>query len=366
MSKLVDIIKRIVKQEIKAQNNEIHVPCIIESVSDDYLRADVSLLADPDVIIPNRLNKSGEKLTEGQQAWLYYTTLPSSGYIGRTEGEADPMGGGSATTVENATILDNSNFQDYNIVERMDLPITPAVNLYYGNLPNFVCVQGNFMLYLAAGATTVIDYDNGYIIDGDPTLYGRIIANKDKFGCQIGTDTFGGFLHTQASGKSYPSVYSYVRLEITVAQYSNNKFDYLCRFVEYNAATNAPQPSGANWWETNMQWGTPTTTPKNVFHLIGEDNVQGLDGSVQHIFAVPVTRELRYDTSQSSMLTPFGRVSISYWLVFATHNGTDYGINVISSAGTTPLQTKNAPFRSQAEKTFSLGLTKRTEPVRPT
>ena len=362
---LLDVMKYCADEKVKSTNIPHYVSGVITSVSEDMFRADIKL--EQDQVLKNMLNKSGEELEVGDTVWVEYFTYPSSGWIARRNGKPKPMGGGgSSTTVENATILDNSNFHDYNIVERMDIAVTPAVNLYYGNLPNFVCVQGNFMLYLAAGATTVIDYDNGYIIDGDPTLYGRIIANKDKFGCQIGTDTFGGFLHTQASGKSYPSVYSYVRLEITVAQYSNNKFDYLCRFVEYNAATNAPQPSGANWWETNMQWGTPTATPKNVFHLIGEDNVQGLDGSVQHIFAVPVTRELRYDTSQSSMLTPFGRVSISYWLVFATHNGTDYGINVISSAGTTPLQTKNAPFRSQAEKTFSLGLTKRTEPVQPT
>ena len=275
-------------------------------------------------------------------------------------------GGGSVTTVENATILDNSNFQDYNIVERMDIAITPAVNLYYGNLPNFVCVQGNFMLYLAAAAGTVIDYDNGYIIDEDSTLYGRILANKDKFGCQIGTDTFGGFLHTQATGKNYPSVYSYVRLEITIAEYNNDKYDYQCRFVEYNAATNAPQPEGANWWETNMQWGNSTATQKNGFRLIGEDNVRGLDGSLQHVFAVPVTRELNYNTAQSSLPTPFGRVTISYWLVFASSNGTDYGITVVSASGAAPLQAKVAPFRSQAEKTFSLGLTKRTEPVQPT
>ena len=115
-----------------------------------------------------------------------------------------------------------------------------------------------------------------------------------------------------------------------------------------------------------MQWSNSTATPKNAFRLIGEDNVRGLDGSLQHVFAVPVTRELNYNTSQSSLPTPFGRVTISYWLVFASSNSTDYGITVISAAGATPLQTKVSPFRSQAEKTFSLGLTKRTEPVQPT
>ena len=340
-------------------------------VTNERLRIQQKLYAQAKAQADRLDNTSVKKTTSS----AYDPTTANPGtvyYVDKGDGTGELMldgtsyGGGSGTTVENATILDNSNFHDYNIVERMDIAVTPAVNLYYGNLPNFICVQGNFMLYLAAAAATVIDYDNGYIIDGDPTLYGRIIANKDKFGCQIGTDTFGGFLHTQASGKSYPSVYSYVRLELTVAEYNNDKYDYLCRFVEYNAATNAPQPAGANWWETNMQWGNSTATPKNAFRLIGEDNVRGLDGSLQHVFSFPVTRELNYNTSQSSLPTPFGRVSISYWLVFASSNSTDYGITVISAAGATPLQTKVSPFRSQAEKTFSLGLTKRTEPVQPT
>ena len=362
---LLDVMKYCADEKVKSANIPHYVSGVITSVSEDMFRADIKL--EQDQVLKNMLNKSGEELEVGDTVWVEYFTYPSSGWIARRNGKPKPMGGGgSATTVENATILDNSNFHDYNIVERMDIAVTPAVNLYYGNLPNFVCVQGNFMLYLAAAAGTVIDYDNGYIIDEDSTLYGRILANKDKFGCQIGTDTFGGFLHTQATGKNYPSVYSYVRLEITIAEYNNDKYDYQCRFVEYNAATNAPQPEGANWWETNMQWGNSTATQKNGFRLIGEDNVRGLDGSLQHVFAVPVTRELNYNTAQSSLPTPFGRVTISYWLVFASSNGTDYGITVVSASGAAPLQAKVAPFRSQAEKTFSLGLTKRTEPVQPT
>lgn len=362
MSKLVDIIKRIVKQEIKAQNNEIHVPCTIESVSDDYLRADVSLIADPDVIIPNRLNKSGEKLTEGQQAWLYYTTLPSSGYIGRTEGEADPMGGGgSATTVENATILDNSNFHDYNIVERMDLPITPAVNLYYGNDPNFMCVQGNFMVLMASNTLT---YEDGhYIIGGDPRLYDRILANKDKLGIQYGNATFGGWLNSGQSGTTYPRKYTYVAIDLVSMSFSNNRFTYNVRFSKYEANTNAVS---GNWWETDMDWGAFTQTPAAyTISAVDDDDTTGLTSPLQHYFAVPYATSYNQNTSASNISTPFGSVSFTGWLVFFSKDGIHYGVRRATQTSSTA-SIGTIPLRSQAEQTYVLGLTKRTEPIQPT
>ena len=360
MSKFEDIIDRRIDKKLQAQQTEMHIPVIIESVSDDYLRADVSLLTDRNVVITNRLNKSGEKLTEGQQAWLYYTTLPSSGYIGRTAGEADPLGGGGTTTVENATILDNSNFQDYNIVERMDLPITPAVNLYYGNNPNFMCVQGNFMVLMASN--TMVYEDGHYVIGGDPTLYDRILANKDKFGIQYGNEFFGGWLNSGQSGTTYPRKYTYIALDMVGMGFSN-RYTYTFRFSKYEANTNAVT---GNWWETDMDWGAFTRSPAAyTVSAVDYDNTTGLLGLIQHYFAIPFVTSYNQSTSVSNISTPFGSVNITGWLLFFSSDGRRYGVRKVDQT-TTITTTGTIPLRSQAEQTYVLGLTKRTEPIQPT
>lgn len=289
-------------------------------------------------------------------------------YVDKGDGTGELMldgtsygGGGSSTTVENATILDNSNFHDYNIVERMDLPITPAVNLYYGNDPNFMCVQGNFMVLMASNTLT---YEDGhYIIGGDPRLYDRILANKDKLGIQYGNATFGGWLNSGQSGTTYPRKYTYVAIDLVSMSFSNNRFTYNVRFSKYEANTNAVS---GNWWETDMDWGAFTQTPAAyTISAVDDDDTTGLTSPLQHYFAVPYATSYNQNTSASNISTPFGSVSFTGWLVFFSKDGIHYGVRRATQTSSTA-SIGTIPLRSQAEQTYVLGLTKRTEPIQPT
>lgn len=353
MSKLVDIIKRIVKQEIKAQNNEIHVPCIIENVSDDYLRADVSLLADPDVIIPNRLNKSGEKLTEGQQAWLYYTTLPSSGYIGRTEGEADPMGGGgSGTTVENAAVLIPTNFHDYVINEQLIVDIQPPNMVYYGNMPAFAIIQGHYCVMANVQSTS--GRWTGYTQD----LFDAIIANKDKFGVQYGTETSGGWLDKVGSN-NYPNYYVYVKTDLNRVTTNASGYQARINFAKYYATNNPPQPSGANWWEATITHSSSFTPYQATdINLLAPDS-NYFTRPLHSYFVVPVITSYTQDNLTKD---PFGEVDIDGWLIFATDDGINYGAYMHRTASSQYLR-GSVPLTSDAEKAFILGISQRTEPT---
>lgn len=360
MSKLVDIIKRIVKQEIKAQNNEIHVPCIIESVSDDYLRADVSLLADPDVIIPNRLNKSGEKLTEGQQAWLYYTTLPSSGYIGRTEGEADPMGGGgSGTTVENAAVLVPTNFHDYVINEQLIVGLQPPNMVYYGEMPSFLIAQGHYCI-LSDSMDAKYNSNTGLWelgSDTTGTLYSRIVANKSKFGSQIGDATGGGWLSCKDTSKTYPSQYQYVIFE--PYQYSDGSYTFLGRHG--TAATNAPS---GNWWENGIDWGVVTLDAGTSLKLYAADGTFDI-GALSDVFAVPVCTSINASSSDAERARePFGRVRVNGYWIFASSeiHPNSYGVRAWTISSGTPAMSR-APLVSEAERCFAWGISQHTEPV---
>lgn len=316
----------------------------------------------------DRLDNTSVKKTTSS---AYDPTTANPGtvyYVDKGDGTGELMldgtsygGGGSTTTVENATILDNSNFQDYNIVERMDLPITPAVNLYYGNNPNFMCVQGNFMVLMASNTLT---YEDGhYVIGGDPRLYDRILANKDKLGIQYGNATFGGWLNSGQSGTTYPRKYTYVAIDLESMSFSNNRFKYNFRFSKYEANTNAVS---GNWWETDMDWGAFTRTPAAyTISAVDDDNTAGLTSPLQHYFAVPYATSYNQNTSASNISTPFGSVSFVGWLVFFSKDGVHYGVRrETQTTSTTSIGT--IPLRSQAEQTYVLGLTKRTEPVQPT
>lgn len=365
MSKLVDIIKRIVKQEIKAQNNEIHVPCIIESVSDDYLRADVSLLADPDVIIPNRLNKSGEKLTEGQQAWLYYTTLPSSGYIGRTEGEADPMGGGGGTTVETAAVLVPTNFNDYVIEEELIVDVQPPNMVYYGAHPAFVIVQGHYCL-LAKTTTTTPSYDSStgiWTVGGDTTgaSYDAIIANKSKFGSQIGDKTSGGFLtYGSSNSGTCPSLYKFFKVEPKSFSSNSDGRNYSLRLRCGYCSVTAPQ--SGNWWEQNLSWGEPSYSSPTVSAHFADDTTRAW--GLSDIFLVPIVETIMASSAGAEETRyPFDRVRISNFYIFASNDGQNYGVTTATWASSHPENLNNTPFISSAENTFAWGISKRTEPI---
>lgn len=355
MSKFEDIIDRRIDRKLQAQQREMHIPVVIESVTDDYLRADVSLLTDRNTIITNRLNKSGEKLTAGQQAWLYYTTLPSSGYIGRTEGEADPMGGGSTTTVGNAAVM-STDFSDFNVTEQLMLDITPNTTLYYGASPSLMVIQGHYCLLCST--SNIVQYSNGvWTIGQTAGLYERIIANKAKFGSQIGNTSGGGWLSGYSTGVAYPSRYIYEALEIYQISTTTAGNTYTAYFRLYWANTNAPS---GNWWESTMSWGSFTKQQYSISLKAADNTIYMV--TLNDVFIVPVLSQFTNDATVGTLKTPYGYANITGYLIFSSADGTHYGVVWYPvTSGDTAIA--RAPCVSEAEQCFALGISQRTEPV---
>lgn len=382
MSKMTDIIDRRIDQKLQAQQQEKHVPCIIESVSDDHLRADVSLLTDRNTIIKSRLNKSGEKLTAGQQAWLYYTTLPSSGYIGRTEGEADPMGGGGAsTTVENAAILTDDTFSDYAVDNELIVNLEPDGHIYYGldtGQVGMCIVQGRYCVWGGIGSWTPTYTDGAWKIFGSEELYETLINNIDKFSSQWGNydpehpELGGGWLFqptTVTVTTTYPPNTKQVMVEIYGASKSGSGVAYNVR-LKLRHFVNDP-PVGDKWWEETITHSRLTSQYSEVTmapSIKSGDGTTVFKNRLTDLVIVPVIRsyssELTYGSGGTKVDTPYGYAEIGGFLLLAQDGSNGWGATI--TGGTTYWYQDRlgcVPLISEAEKAFLLGITKKTEPI---
>lgn len=382
MSKMTDIIDRRIDQKLQAQQQEKHVPCIIESVSDDHLRADVSLLTDRNTIIKSRLNKSGEKLTAGQQAWLYYTTLPSSGYIGRTEGEADPMGGGGAsTTVENAAILTDATFSDYAVDNELIVDLEPDGHIYYGldtGQVGMCIVQGRYCVWGGSTSWTPTYTDGVWKIFGSEELYETLINNIDKFSSQWGNydpehpELGGGWLFqpsTVTVTTTYPPNTKQVMVEIYGASKSGSGVAYNTRLKLRNFVNDPPV--GDKWWEETITHSSPTSIYSEVTLSPGIKSGDGttvFKNRLTDLVIVPVvgsySSELTYGTGTTKVDTPYGYAHIHGFLILAQDGSNGWGATITS--GTSYWYQDDiacVPLISEAEKAFLLGITKKTEPI---
>lgn len=333
-----------------------YIEGVTTSVQEDYKRADVRLITGQ--TYNNMLNKSSEKLTVGQQVKVGYLTTPSKGWIAMTNGEADPMGGsGIVAEVENAAVV-TTNPDDYMVTEELMLDISPETTLYYGNMPSFIIVQGHYILL--SPSTSYVSYtDNHWIIGGTEGLYERIIANKAKFGSQIGDDTRGGFLYGDSS-IAYPNRYLYQSLDIYTIGNSSSGLSYTCRLNQWYATVNAPS---GDWWESTLTWGAFTLVTYQI-GLKSYTNTAYLTG-LYDIFIVPVSSAFYNVPNASSFQTPYGYCNIAGYLVFASVDGEHYGVTWVGiSSGSTSMS--RVPLISDAENCFTLGLSQRTEPVYPT
>lgn len=351
--------KKIIKEYSKDKNQTSvqYIDAKLTNVREDYLRGDVELLTGQK--FSGMLNKTGEKIYTGQNVKIGYTTTPSKGWIALAFGEADPMGGsGIAAEVENAAVI-TTNPDDYMVTEELMLDISPETMLYYGNMPSFIIVQGHYCLL--SPSTSYVSYtDNHWIIGGTEGLYERIIANKGKFGSQIGDDNRGGFLFNYNSSLAYPDRYLYQSLDVYTISGSSNGLSYYCRLNQRYATVNAPS---GNWWESILTWGTFTSNNTNLY-LKSYTNTNYLSGLFD-IFIIPVVGSFVNTQSVSSFQTPYGYASISGYLVFASADGEHYGVTYVGiSSGSTTLS--RVPLISDAENCFTLGLSQRTEPVYPT
>lgn len=351
---LLDVMKYCADEKVKSANIPHYVSGVITSVSEDMFRADIKL--EQDQVLKNMLNKSGEELEVGDTVWVEYFTYPSSGWIARRNGKPKPMGGGgSTTTVENAAVM-STDFSDFNVTEQLMLDITPNTTLYYGASPSFMVIQGHYCLLCST--SYIVQYINGvWTIGQKAGLYERIIANKAKFGSQIGNTSGGGWLSGYDTNVAYPSRYIYETLEIYQISTTTAGNTYTAYFRLYWANTKAPS---GNWWESTMSWGSFTKQQYSI-SLKAADNTNYMT-TLNDAFIVPVLSQYTNDATVGTLKTPYGYANIAGYLIFSSSDGVHYGV-VWYPVTSGNASIARAPCVSEAEQCFALGISKRTEPV---
>lgn len=150
----IEIAKACAKNEIKKQPIGQFINAKIVSVREDFLRATVRF--ETGQIVENMLNKSSEKLTEGQSVKVEFITTPSNGWIALTNGEADPLGGGgTGVQVGSAAILTTSTVEDFTVNREVMIDYSPATKVVYGAVPSFCLINGVYCLIGSFNANTV-------------------------------------------------------------------------------------------------------------------------------------------------------------------------------------------------------------------
>lgn len=355
---LKELIDKRIDDKLGGSQGIQRVPAKVLSVTEGFKRADVKLANG--AIIKDMLNKTGEELDVGQGVYVEYMTLPSSGYIAMTTGECRPLGGGGgapAAEVENAAVI-TTNPDDYIVTEELMLDISPETMLYYGNMPAFMVVQGHYCLMCPT--TNIVQYSNGqWIIGQTEGLYERILANRAKFGSQIGSSARGGILYCSTPASfAYPNKYIYQSLDVYSIGLASSGYTYTARINMYNADVNAPV---GNWWEQSLTWGSFTMTYKQT-NFVSATNTSYI-GVLNDAFLVPVISTFINAPNDREFQTPYGYCAIHGYLVFASSDGEHYGVVYVQTGSGGSIG--GIPLISDAENCFCLGISQRTEPVYP-
>lgn len=273
-------------------------------------------------------------------------------------------GGGASTTVETATVLTDATFSDFVIEEELMVDVVPPNRIYYGAHPSFCIVQGHYCLMSGGGIS--YDTETGkWTIGGIDGVYEKIIENKDKFGTQIGTQEGGGWLYHGSANIAYPSKYGCISCEIYRMENMSNGIRVQTAARRWTADT--VEPSG-NWWESEMTWGTlvelPYTSGSGYYtqYLKAPDNSLYWASTPTDIFVVPCVSFYNTQTS-GSRKHPYGYVAMRNYIVFASADGINYGVTQLMTTPSDSLLFSYGPLISEAENTFTLGISKRSEPV---
>lgn len=148
--KLSELVEKITDKKLESKQLIKRVPATVLSFTEGWLRADVRLANG--TAVSGMLNKSGERLKVGQSVYIEYMTLPSSGWIAMTVGEADPIkqgGGGEEVHIGNAAIVTPEQ-ADKLIAEEEILYVdeaTPA-KAVFGRMGNWFYCNGYPVWYM--------------------------------------------------------------------------------------------------------------------------------------------------------------------------------------------------------------------------
>lgn len=322
MNKLLGLIDRRIESKLASRSDLKLTPATVVRVDDGYLRADVRLTAGG-AEIKGLLNKSGEKLKEGQTVRVAYLTLPSAGWIAMTNGEADPLKSGGGWEVDNAAIL-TSEQSELLIKRELMAQLTPSTALYYGDTPSFGIVQGQLAI--------IYNTSNGSISTIMNTIRENLTANRDYFGSS---------LHFDVIYKEMPA-----QLDITT--------------VITNATRTATQSTKTVRCDIDI---TPLAEGDETYHKDLSVNVANAE-----FFLVPIFTSISDEKNYYGNDTPYGYAGGDLFVTLITGTGTDdwrqptggytyaFGQSHLS-----PTRSRT-PLGSEAELAFNMGLRTRSRP----
>lgn len=360
----------------KEQNTVKYIDATVVAVREDYLRASVQLITGQ--TIDNMLNKSGEKLYVGRGVRVGYLTYPSKGWIDLANGEADPIhegGGGDIWELETAAILNDDNFDNFEIAEEEMVEISPATKIYYGAKPAFIVLQG-MLCYFGAGNVRTSTYPCQ--LDGSTEIFQSVIDNKEFFSAS----SFSSMTSPEHTLMTYPSgtnntyvrYWSFTASTVQAVMNYRNSSLYLNQYVQpYSSRwtlNTGTKPTELKFYDdlsaeekaavvNNDMWKYRDSGYGAVYHN-GSDH---LDQLADNIFVLPVVKAISDAlTTPNGYPTPYGyaEVGIMYIVAGEEWQRPSYTVTAgnLSGAG----NVNYMPFKSQAELDFAMGMTKRSEP----
>ena len=384
MSKLLDLIDRRIEQKMTAQDSIRYAPAEVLAVykneHDIIVRADVRLLANG-TVIRKILNKTSEKLTVGQGVKVAYLTLPSAGWIAVANGEADPLrsgeGGGDIWNVETAAILNDNNFDSFEIAAEEMVEISPTTKFYYGAKPAFIVVQG-MLCYFGSGNVSARTYPCQ--LDGSTEIFQSVIDNKEFFSAS----SFSSMTSPEHTLMSYPRsgdptwvrYWSFTASTVqAVMKYQNNSL-----YVQQQI-----QPYSSRWtfnpgstitelkFYDDLTAGEKAAVVENdkwVYRNTGlgmayHNGSYELDQLADNFFVLPIVTAISDGpTTPNGYPAPYGYATVGAMPIIAYGEWIrgNYIASATNLSGAGDAGGSYMPFKSQAEHDFAMGMTKRSEP----
>lgn len=363
----------------KEQNTVKYIDATVVAVREDYLRASVQLITGQ--TIDNMLNKSGEKLYVGRGVRVGYLTYPSKGWIDLANGEADPIheggGGGDIWEVETAAILNDDNFDNFEIAEEEMVEISPTTKFYYGAKPAFIVLQG-MLCYFGAGNVNTSTYPCQ--LDGSTEIFQSVIDNKEFFSAS----SFSSMTSPEHTLMSYPrsgnptwvrywsftvstvqaqmnyrnsSLYLQQQIQPYSSRWTFNPGSVLTELKFYDDLTAEEKAAVVN----NDTWVYRNTGLGSVYH----NGSYQLDQLADNFFVLPIVTAISEAlTTPNGYPAPYGYATVGAMPIIAGEEWIrgSYIANSTNLSGAGDAGGSYMPFKTQAELDFAMGMTKRSEP----
>lgn len=312
---------------------------------------------------------------------LYTVSDASTGkvelYFGDTKISGEGGEAGDIWQLETAAILNNGNFDNFNITHEEIVEISPTTKFYYGAKPAFIVLQG-MLCYFGAGNVRTSTYPCQ--LDGSTEIFQSVIDNKEFFSAS----SFSSMTSPEHTLMSYPRsgnptwvrYWSFTASTVqAVMNYRNNSL-YVQQFV---------QPYSSRW---TLNVGSTITELKFYDDLTAEEKAAvvnndtwvyrntgfgtayhngsyQLDQLADNFFVLPIVTAISDGpTTPNGYPAPYGYALVNAMPIIAYGEWIrgNYIANATNLSGAGDAGGSYMPFKSQAEHDFAMGMTKRSEP----